>query len=1407
MSTEQPEQRRTPRTGRTWPSAAGFTPRGVPGLPRRVRPRERDELPMGTVTFLFSDVVGSTPETQRRGDRRARAFYRIHDGVIRALAGRHEGHIVRQDGDGFFITFRSTRQALRCAIEMQRGLQSAYAELDERARVRIGLHVGETVEEGGDYYGTAVNLAARVRGEAGADQILVTGLVRSLASGEPEFQYRFLREAELRGISGRVRLYELLWREDEIAAAQAAETAAGAADGAGAPAGAAEAGLRDYAAALAAWCAGPDLSEWRGQYVPLTARLLPPRSMLLPVERPGSGDLQELIAENHRIVVIGEGGSGKTTALLEATRRAAQTLSETGSAPIPVFVPLRAWRPEQDLVDLVCEGMTVHGLRCSREAALDLLQAGRLLLLLDGVNEIVDTILDRVALLELDSISRRFPGCRLVISTRQHRASAQFTDLPVAALQPLRPHLVLQYIAQYAGSAERAEAIFRSLGGRDRAAWLESGSLVSLARSPLMLNVIISQELTGGGTLRPARAAVIDAYIRHMYRVDVQRGSHLLPEVKEAVLGAIAYAATLAERGGPLARGDLAQMVAEALAELRAEALAPSDLDAPRVLAEIDRRFLPPLLPEAEQALQYDWAHALFRDFFAALDLRRRFFPPGRSADRAPLQALLASDGWHCWSVPCVLLAELLDDAGVLALVETCLRADNELLACRCFGHSALARRPAGSLAPGSTVQRLAEILRLRSEDAEDGAALQDPFAVLCEALLERQPQPEADDALVEQVMPLAACVGTALLAAVSDVDAAGVLAALSLGLSEPELRAIAWAFGRDGREVLATRPRLQRICALPAAPVSPEQGLLQQGLLLALAGSPEQLLLALCQRAEALVNADMLPAQAARRLARHTAGVHAPLARRLSLFRLAGRLDDLVLHVLDHEQYRQAMALSEELRLMRREHRLDWLSDVLDERLQRQGIEADVQTAMPSFSGIAAEVRRLGELHLPRAALRGLGRIAINVADEPRLERVVAVLDEVWPGITEAEADEVPLTPAIVRPGRRELVAYPPEGGFVRVLVQTQPAEEIDYARRATEGGPNRMALHARMRRLLGELAAAGGDERVFVLTASGEAVALPDGATALDFAYYLHTQLGHRAASASVNGREEALSYCLRHGDRVTIAIDAGRALPPAEWLERPGLLRTARARKAVQQALDAAWRAEAIACGREIVAEELRAAAAPSPIAPHLLKTLGFQREERLYEAVGFGEFARREIAYSIAVLIEAADGGAAARGAEQDPFAGWVPVEIAGEGGLRPRYARCCRPQPGDPLVACRSGQTAVVHHAACPDAAGCSGRAALAAHWLLDTVSDRRLVRVQARRGREVVPALRRAVQEAGLSLLDLSSGREVEGAVTITLELPAAGQAAVESLLAALRRLPDVSGAALLEPLGSARPV
>jgi class 3 adenylate cyclase len=162
----------------------------------------------------LSDVVSSKPQFQRRGDRLARELFRRHDDLCQEQAARFGGHVYRREGDGCFIVFQSTREALRCAIAVQRGLPEAYTGVEERPHVRIGLHVGETVEEAGEYYGGAVNLAARVRNEAAADQILVTELVQNIASGEPALRCRFVREAQVKGFDGVVRLFELLWQDE-----------------------------------------------------------------------------------------------------------------------------------------------------------------------------------------------------------------------------------------------------------------------------------------------------------------------------------------------------------------------------------------------------------------------------------------------------------------------------------------------------------------------------------------------------------------------------------------------------------------------------------------------------------------------------------------------------------------------------------------------------------------------------------------------------------------------------------------------------------------------------------------------------------------------------------------------------------------------------------------------------------------------------------------------------------------------------------------------------------------------------------------------------------------------------------------------------------------------------------------
>ena len=142
--------------------------------------------PEGTVTLLFSDIEGSTAANERLGDRRWMEVLRAHNQIVRQEVARHGGFEVKSQGDGFMIAFSSARRGLASAMAIQRALQ-AHADAPSRARrspCRMGLHTGEALKEGDDFFGTHVALAARIAGAARGGEILVSSLLKEL-TGRP----------------------------------------------------------------------------------------------------------------------------------------------------------------------------------------------------------------------------------------------------------------------------------------------------------------------------------------------------------------------------------------------------------------------------------------------------------------------------------------------------------------------------------------------------------------------------------------------------------------------------------------------------------------------------------------------------------------------------------------------------------------------------------------------------------------------------------------------------------------------------------------------------------------------------------------------------------------------------------------------------------------------------------------------------------------------------------------------------------------------------------------------------------------------------------------------------------------------------------------------------------------------
>ena len=167
----------------------------------------------GTVTLMFSDVCDYSGITDRLGDVAANDLLREYGAVVQKCTKAQSGHVVKSHGDGLMMAFPSVVRALRAAVDIQQALAKRNIEtVDEPLHVHIGIHAGEVVREGDDYLGSAVIIASRLTDAAEPDEILVSSVVRELASGVREFTFEPGREVTLKGVAEARQAYPVAWQ-------------------------------------------------------------------------------------------------------------------------------------------------------------------------------------------------------------------------------------------------------------------------------------------------------------------------------------------------------------------------------------------------------------------------------------------------------------------------------------------------------------------------------------------------------------------------------------------------------------------------------------------------------------------------------------------------------------------------------------------------------------------------------------------------------------------------------------------------------------------------------------------------------------------------------------------------------------------------------------------------------------------------------------------------------------------------------------------------------------------------------------------------------------------------------------------------------------------------------------------
>jgi class 3 adenylate cyclase len=166
----------------------------------------------GTITIVFSDIESSTERATSMGDTAWMKVLNQHNEIVRTNLRKWSGHEVKNQGDGFMLTFPGARRALRCMIAVQQELDEAErSDESGSVRIRVGVHTGEVITTGDDIFGRHVMVAARVAGQANGREILVSSLVHEIASARGDLQFGEPRLVQLKGIEGDHLVYPLEW--------------------------------------------------------------------------------------------------------------------------------------------------------------------------------------------------------------------------------------------------------------------------------------------------------------------------------------------------------------------------------------------------------------------------------------------------------------------------------------------------------------------------------------------------------------------------------------------------------------------------------------------------------------------------------------------------------------------------------------------------------------------------------------------------------------------------------------------------------------------------------------------------------------------------------------------------------------------------------------------------------------------------------------------------------------------------------------------------------------------------------------------------------------------------------------------------------------------------------------------
>ncbi|XOZ33746.1 GTP diphosphokinase [Halomonadaceae bacterium KBTZ08] len=479
--------------------------------------------------------------------------------------------------------------------------------------------------------------------------------------------------------------------------------------------------------------------------------------------------------------------------------------------------------------------------------------------------------------------------------------------------------------------------------------------------------------------------------------------------------------------------------------------------------------------------------------------------------------------------------------------------------------------------------------------------------------------------------------------------------------------------------------------------------------------------LIKLAERTCAIRAVKDAPPEKRLRVAREVFDIYAPLAHRLGIGHIKWELEDLSFRYLHESAYKKVAKLLDEKRVDRDAY-VQRVAEILKGALGDAGIEAEVAGRAKHIYSIWRKMRRKGIDFSEVYDTRALRVLVPEVRD---CYAAIGVVHGLWRHIPH-EFDDYIANPKQNGYQSLHTAVVGPEGKTMEVQIRTHAMHEdaelgvcAHWRYKGTEKGGSEAAYEAKINwlrqviewqedlgdneSLVEQLRRDVSSERIYVLTPEGHVVDMPSGATPLDFAYKVHTEVGHACRGAKVNGRIVPLTHTLRTGDQVTV-LRGSEAAPSRNWLN-PGLgyIQTSRARAKVTRWFKMQDREQNIADGKAVLEDELGRLSLRDLDPDVLAQKVNYSSATDMYAAIGAGDLKPAQVVKAAQRILEPSDRQLdlrlTRRRSEKDRKD--PDIHIEGVGNLKTVIAQCCTPVPGDAIVGYISvGRGVTVHRDDC-----------------------------------------------------------------------------------------------------------